>query len=159
DPPPADPSGRRPIVSPNWSTWPNIRHSLVQVAELTAYRLGFHAIPAPWYALLACFWATVGAFRLIGRQLTWWWVSGQYGPRQAAADTNAPAMGLKLHREVKATRAWRGIVLLAELLAAAIGGPILWAAAPRWALALGIAGAVVLLARFGRPEDRRIITP
>src|SRR5262245_22217661 len=47
--PPAHPSGRRPIVAPNWSTWRNIRHSLAQLAELTAYRIGFHAIRTPWY--------------------------------------------------------------------------------------------------------------
>ncbi len=158
-PPPANRSGRRPIVAANWSTWPNIKHSLRQAAELTAYRAGFHAIRSPWYTALATAWATVGAFRLTGRQLKWWWVSEQYGLRQSAADANDPAMWLKLHREVKATRAWRGLVLLAELGGVTIGGPILWATAPRWALALLIVAAVVLLARIGRPEDRRIISP
>jgi S-DNA-T family DNA segregation ATPase FtsK/SpoIIIE len=157
--PPVGPSGRRPIVPANWSTWPNIRHSLGQAVELTAYRAGFHALRSPWYAVLATFWAVVGLFRLTGRQLRWWWVHEQYGLRQAAADANDPQMWLKLHREVKATRTWRFIVLAAELLTLAVGGPILWATAPPWALALGVALAVVLLAQLGRPDDRRIITP
>ncbi|MEV6630075.1 cell division protein FtsK [Actinoplanes sp. NPDC051470] len=159
DAPPTGPSGRRPIVPANWSTWPNIRHSLVQAADLTAYRAGFHALRSPWYAALATFWAVVGVFRLTGRQLKWWWVTEQYGLRQAAADANDPQMWLKLHREVKATRMWRGLVLLAELLTAAIGGPILYATAPTWALGLCLAVVVVFLAHIGRPEDRRIITP
>ncbi|MEV4638333.1 cell division protein FtsK [Actinoplanes sp. NPDC049548] len=159
DEPPVGPSGRRPIVPANWSTWPNIKHSLRQAAELTAYRAGFHALRSPSYAILATFWAVIGLFRLTGRQLKWWWVSEQYGLRQAAADANDPQMWLKLHREVKATRAWRFAVLTAEVLTIAVGGPILWATAPTWALALGAALAVAFLAHVGRPDDQRIITP
>ncbi|RAO44462.1 cell division protein FtsK [Micromonospora saelicesensis] len=157
--PPVDASGKRPIVPANWSTWPNIRHSLAQAAALTGYRAGFHAVRAPWYATLATFWAGVGTFRLIGRQLKWWWVSEQYGLRQAAADANDPAMWLKLHREVKATRMWRGIVLAAEAVAVCVGGPVLYAVAPVWALVLTACLLVAFLAHIGRPEDRRIITP
>jgi len=153
------PSGRRPIVPANWSTWPNIRHSLAQAAEVTGYRIGFHALRSPLYATLAAFWAVVGVVRLTGRQLKWWWVTEQYALRQAAADANDPAMWLKLHREVKATRMWRFLVLTAEALTIGIGGPIMWATAPAWALVLVIAVMVALLAHLGRPADRRIITP
>jgi S-DNA-T family DNA segregation ATPase FtsK/SpoIIIE len=153
------PSGRRPIVPANWSTWPNVRHSLAQAAEVTAYRAGFHALRSPWYATLATFWAIVGVFRLTGRQLKWWWVTEQYTLRQAAADANDPAMWLKLHREVKATRMWRFLVLVAEVLTVVVGGPVLYVSAPRWALLLVAAAMVTFLAHLGRPDDRRIITP
>lgn len=159
DVPPVGPSGRRPIVPANWSTWPNIRHSLAQAAEVTGYRIGFHALRAPWYATLATFWAVVGVFRLAGRQLKWWWVTEQYALRQATADANDPAMWLKLHREVKATRMWRFLVLCAEALTIVVGGPVLWATAPMWVLVLVVAAIVTLLAHLGRPADRRIITP
>ncbi|MEV6306091.1 cell division protein FtsK [Actinoplanes sp. NPDC051861] len=159
DPPPAGSGSRIPIVPVGWNTWPNIKHSAKQAAALAAYRIGFHALRSPWYALLASFWSIVGLFRLLGRQIKWWWVTEQYGLRQAAADGNDPAMWLKLHREVKATRLWRGIVLLAGLLTAVIGGPVLYATAPTWALLLVGAGLVAFLAHVGRPEDRPIITP
>ena len=159
DTPPTGPSGRRPIVPANWSTWPNIRHSLAQAGELALYRLGFHALRSPLYAALATFWAVVGVFRLTGRQLKWWWVTEQYSLRQAAADANDPAMWLKLHREVKATRMWRFLVLAGEALTVLVGGPILWATAPIWALVLVLAVMVAFLAHLGRPADRRIITP
>jgi len=159
DPPPARPDGRRDIVPSNWSNWPNIKTSLRNAATLAGYRAGFHGLRAPWYAVQGLFWAVVGVFRLIGRHITWWWVSEQYGLRQAAADSNDPAMWLKLHREVKATRMWRGLVLAGELLAAGIGAPILYAMAPTWVLAVALVAVIALLARIGRPVDRRIITP
>ncbi|MEO3781555.1 cell division protein FtsK, partial [Micromonospora sp. B11E3] len=159
DPPPVASSGRRPILPSGWSTWPNIKHSIRQAAELAAYRAGFHTVRAPWYAAQATFWATVGAFRLTGRQLRWWWVSEQTGLRQAAADAGDAQTWHKLHREVKATRAWRGLVLTAEALTLAIGGPIVWATAPWWALTAGTGLVVAYLAHVGRPDDRPIITP
>ncbi|MEH1017849.1 cell division protein FtsK, partial [Micromonospora sp. CPCC 206060] len=134
DPPPVASSGRRPIIPPGWSGWRNIKHSLRQAAELAAYRVGFHTVRAPWYAVQAGFWATAGLFRLTGRQLRWWWVAEQTGLRQAAANAGDAAMWHKLHREVKATRTWRGLVLTAEALTIAVGGPIVWAVAPWWAL-------------------------
>ncbi len=160
DPPsPSGPSGRVPIVPVGWSTWPNIKHRIRQTLAVIGYRCGFHALRSPKYAILAVFWAAVGMFRLTGRQIKWWWVTEQYGLRQAAADANDPAMWLKLHREVKATRTWRFVVLCAELLTVAIGGPVIWATAPWWALALIIAGGTAFLAHLGRPDDRPIITP
>jgi len=156
---PAAANGRRPIVPAALSGWANLKSSIRYAAGLTGYRAGYHAVRAPWYAAQAGFWATLGGFRLIGRQLRWWWLSEQYGLRQKAADDNDPATWYKLHREVKATRAWRGTVLAAELLAAAIGGPILWAIAPWWALALAVVAAVAGLAHLGRPVDRPILRP
>ncbi|MEU8050024.1 cell division protein FtsK [Micromonospora haikouensis] len=159
DPPPATLSGRRPIVPAGWSTWPNIKHSARQAAELAAYRAGFHTVRAPWYATQAAFWATVGVFRLTGRQVRWWWVAEQTGLRQAAADAGDAQTWHKLHREVKNTRAWRGLVLAAEVLTLGVGGPIVWALAPWWALTAGAGLAVAYLAHVGRPDDRPIITP
>ncbi|WP_433298969.1 cell division protein FtsK [Actinoplanes sp. CA-030573] len=158
-PPPSGAAGRVPIVPVGWSTCPNIKHSIRQTLAVFGYRCGFHALRSPQYAILAAFWATVGVFRLAGRQIKWWWVTEQYALRQGTADANDPAMWLKLHREVKATRMWRFIVLCAEMLTVVIGGPILYATAPWWTLALVVTAVVAFLAHFGRPDDRPIITP
>jgi hypothetical protein len=127
-------------------------------AGLTAYRAGFHAARAPWYAALALFWAAVGAVRVVGRQVRWWWVSEQYGLEQQAANDRDPMMWLRLHREIKRTRAVRGVVLIGGTLASVFGGPVLLGMLPGWVLALAVAGAVAGLARVGRPVDRRIVT-
>lgn len=158
DLPKVGPSGHQPIVPPHLSTWPNIKHSIRNALRITGYRVGFHALRAPWYAAQAVFWAVVGLFRLLGAHITWWWVSEQYGLRQQAADRGDDVAWYKLHREVKATRAWRGTVIIGELITAAIGGPILWATAPTWALTIGVVALAALLARFGRPADRPIIS-
>ena len=151
--------GRKPIIPPNWHGWENIKATLRDYASLTAYRAGWHAIRSPWYAAQAAAFAVVGAGRVLNGQRRWWWLSEQYGLRQSAADTGDPQMWLKLHREVKATRAWRGAVLVAEALAAGIGGPIAWALSPTWAHVLVAGGAAGWLAHFGRPADRPILSP
>lgn len=159
DVPPSGSDGRRPIVPTSLRGWGNLRASVRYAAGLTAYRAGYHALRSPWYAVQAGFWSSIGLFRLLGRQLRWWWLSEQYGLRQAAADAKDAHLWLKLHREVKATRAWRGTVLAAELATLGIGGPVLWPLAPWWAKTAAAVVGVSYLAHIGRPADRRIISP
>ncbi|WP_433057064.1 cell division protein FtsK [Dactylosporangium sp. CS-033363] len=159
DAPPADPKGRRPIIPGRLLGWQNFKATVRDIAEDVLHRSAYHAVRAPWYGAQAAFWATVGLFKLIGRQLRWWWLSEQYGLRQRAADDNDPQTWYKLHREVKATRTWRGIVLAGELLALGVGGPIAYAVAPWWIVGLAAAGAVCGLARLGHPEDKPILRP
>nr|BFE55658.1 FtsK/SpoIIIE domain-containing protein [Dactylosporangium thailandense] len=159
DPPPAGRAGRQPVIPARLLGWQNFKATLRDIAAETLHRGAFHAVRAPWYAAQAGLWSVVGVARLLGRQLRWWWLSEQYGLRQAAADANDPATWYKLHREVKATRAWRGIVLAAEVAALAIGGPVAYALAPWWVIGLAAAGAVCGLARLGRPQDRPILRP
>ncbi|WFE27800.1 cell division protein FtsK [Solwaraspora sp. WMMD791] len=161
DPPPvsAGPDGRRPIIPAQLANWVNIRATVRDAAGLVAYRAGYHAVRSPRYAVLAAFWASVGAARLAGRHIRWWWLAEQTGLRQRAADAGDWHAWQKLHREVKATRAWRGLVLVVEAVTVGVAGPLLWAAAPWWATAAVGGCAVAWLARIGRPADRPIITP
>ena len=158
DPAPVRADGRRPIVPAalrRGSLAATVRHTSGRWLHVAA----FHAVRAPWYALLAAFWSVVGVFRLTGRQLHWWWLAEQTGLRQQAATANDPAAWIKLHHEVKDTRRWRGICLAAEVLGLAVGVPVLCTVAPR-PVALGLAGvAVAWLAHVGRPADRPIVSP
>ncbi|MEU4241898.1 cell division protein FtsK [Actinoplanes sp. NPDC026619] len=156
--PETDKAGRRPVIPSAWSGWPNVKASLRDTGMLTWYRVRFHGVRSPWYAAQALFWATWGLIRVLGAHIRWWWVSEQYTLRQAAADRQDDQAWYKLHREVKATRAWRGFVILCEVLLAGFAGPVLWTLAPGWVLVLGFAGAVALLARYGRPVDRPIVS-
>ncbi len=147
--------GRRPII-PTDLHRANLGATLANTAGRWGHVAAFHAVRSPWYALQAAAWAVVGAFRLAGRQMRWWWVNEQYTLLQQAASDNDPAMWLKLHREGKSTRRWRGLVLLGQAIALCVaviltlGLPVLWQ--------IGIAaGMVPVLARHGRPAGRQII--
>jgi hypothetical protein len=64
-----------------------------------------------------------------------------------------------LHKEAQNSRRDRGLVLLGAAFAAALGLALTWKFAPWWAWVLLAAVVVPLLARAGRPADRRIIRP
>ncbi|MDN3358924.1 hypothetical protein [Actinomadura sp. DC4] len=148
---------RHPIIPAELRGWPTIRATAEHAIGRWAHQLSYHAVRAPRYAVLGCFWASVGVFRLTGRHLRWWWVTEQFGLRQGAAERNDPEMWMKLHREVKATRTWRGIVLVGEAAGVAMAAGVILTG-PAWLLAATLAGVVPALARIGRPTDRRIIS-
>ncbi|GAA0333101.1 hypothetical protein NE235_13365 [Actinoallomurus spadix] len=154
-----DASGQwQPIIPPALRTWASVKASVRQIIGRWAHQAGYHAVRAPQYAMLGGFWAGVGVFRLIGRQLRWWWVTEQNTLRQYAADRNDAEVWMKLHREVKATRTWRGIVLLGETAGVGVGASMV-ANGPWWVSAVTLAVAVPALAHVGRPIDRPIISP
>jgi S-DNA-T family DNA segregation ATPase FtsK/SpoIIIE len=149
---------RRPII-PAGLRGDNLRATTRRHAGNLGHRAGYHLVRLPVYVPLGAFWALVGVFRLLGRQLRWWWLSEQHSLRQEAANRNDPDTWHKLHREAKSTRAWRGIVLAGEAVALAIVVAVLVAAAPWWVdLFVGLA-AVPALARIGRPVDKPIVQP
>jgi len=136
----------------------NLAPTVKRAAGRTGHRVAYHVVRSPGYTVAAAWWAVVGVFRLIGRQLRWWWLVEQHQLRQDAATANDPATWLKLHHEVRAVRRWRGLVLAGELVALAVGGVLLALVAPRWAWLVVAAVAVPLLARLGRPAGRPIVT-
>ncbi|MEU4230048.1 hypothetical protein AB0F17_37635 [Nonomuraea sp. NPDC026600] len=148
---------RRPIIPPGLRRG-SLPGTVRRTAGQVAYVAGFHAARAPWYTLQALWWAIVGVFRLIGRQFRWWWVIEQYTLLQNSASDNDPAMWLKLHREGKATRRWRGIALFFQIIALGIVILIAMGAdlAPLWWAGTAVV-LVPALARYGRPAGRQII--
>ncbi|HZE34294.1 MAG TPA: hypothetical protein VE198_23020, partial [Actinoallomurus sp.] len=156
--PPAREGERRPIIAPQWHGLDSIKATVRRIIGRWAYHAGYHAARAPQYAAQGGFWAGVGVFRLIGRQVRWWWVTEQHALRQHAADRNDAELWMKLHRDAKNTRTWRGIVLAGE--AAGVGtGVAVVAGGPWWLTGAALAVAVPFLAHVGRPVDRRIISP
>lgn len=147
----------RPIV-PAALRRGNLAPTVKRTAGRTGHRVAYHVVRSPGYTVAAAWWAVVGVFRLIGRQLRWWWLVEQHQLRQDAATANDPATWLKLHHEVRAVRRWRGTVLAGELVGLAVGGVLLALVAPRWAWLVVAAVAVPLLARLGRPAGRPIVT-
>lgn len=155
-------SGWRPVVpaglSAALSSWAGAWESVRYLAGVTGYRVAFHTVRAPWYALQTLWWAVVGVFVVIRAHLRWWWVSEQHTLREQAVAAGDADAWYRLHRELIFTRATRGRVMATEALTAAAAGLAGWAWAPWWLLTpLGVV-AVVLLARVGRPPDRSILS-
>lgn len=148
----------RPVVPASLRSG-NLRATARHHAGRTGHRAAYHLVRIPRYLLLAAFWAIVGVFRLLGRQVRWWWVMEQHGMRQAAATADDAETWLKLHHEALRVRTWRGLVLLGELVGLAVAVSVLVLIAPWWVAVLAVLLAVVALAQLGRPIDRPIVTP
>jgi S-DNA-T family DNA segregation ATPase FtsK/SpoIIIE len=152
------PGERLPIL-PRSLHRENLRGTVATFAGLQWHRTRYHGLRAPFYLLAVAVFAVVGLFRLIARQLHWWWLLEQHELRSEAAAAGDTREWLKLHREAKATRKVRGWLLAAELVVIAVAALIL-ARYGRWWM-WPAAGVCVLpmLAVAGRPDGRRIIAP
>lgn len=147
---------RRPIIPPQLRPQ-NLKATARRAGGRAAHVSAFHAVRLPWYVVRLAYYAARGVLRVAGGQIRWWWVPGAYSMEQHAANTNQLLEWQRVHREVKATRMWRGIVLAAETLALVIGLPIMLALVPAaWLLLVGT-GAVAGLAHYGRPAGRTLI--
>lgn len=148
-----------PVIPQHLRSLGGIGDAVARHAHRLAHRVGFHGLRAPRYLLLALLWAGVGLVRLVGRQLAWWWVAEQAWLRSQVVAAGDSREWLRLHREVKDTRRFRGLLLAAELVAvtAAVTVLILRHLMPGWAWLVVAAVAVPALARVGRPADRPII--
>ncbi|MEU0560929.1 cell division protein FtsK [Dactylosporangium sp. NPDC006015] len=149
---------RRPVIPAALRGTSNMKAAARRAAGRAGHTLAYHVVRLPRYVVLAAFWAVVGAGRLAGRQVRWWWVAEQSTLRQEAATRNDPATWLALHREARATRLWRATVLGAELLGIIVVGLVLALVAPGWVQVLTMAVTVPLLARVGRPVGRPIMS-
>jgi hypothetical protein len=160
-PPPGAPGeGTRLPILPAWArSRQAIRAQVRRVVGRWLHTAGYHAVRSPMYAALGAWYASVGLFRLAGRQLRWWWLSEQEQLRQAAATANDPDTWHKLHREARHTRRWRAIVLAAEALTTGLGITLLLTLAPAWVIGGVLAVVVPVLAHIGRGSGRPIIDP
>ncbi|MES9606166.1 hypothetical protein [Actinomadura sp. NPDC000929] len=155
-----DPEGDAyPVIPHHLRSLGGVGEAIGRHTRRAAHRLAFHAIRAPRYVALAGLWGAVGVWRLIDRQLSWWWVSENDYLRSLAVAQGDSREWYKLHREVKETRRVRGTILAGQAAAVLAGGLLLVKFAPWWGWAAVAAVAVPWLAHFGRPEDHPIIAP
>jgi S-DNA-T family DNA segregation ATPase FtsK/SpoIIIE len=148
---------RLPVIPPQWSGRANIRASLLLVGGQHWHRARYHGVRSPLYLLSAIWWAIVGVFRVVARQVHWWWLLEQHDLRSLAVVEGDSREWTKLHKEAKETRKVRGLILAAEIVGVAVAILILIHLHIWWAWLILIAVIVPLLARYGRPEDLRII--
>ena len=150
--------GERRQIIPARLRRENVRATAASQAGLFWHRVRYHALRSPLYLVAVLVWAVVGAVRLAGRQVGWWWTLESHELRSKAVASGDSREYLRLHKEAKDDRKTRGIVLALEVAALAIGAGVLARFGPLWSKALAVAVAVLLLARAGRPEGHRIIS-
>ena len=150
------PAGERlPVIPPHLRTAAGVKAAARYHAGRHAHRAAYHSLRSPRYLLLALFWSVVGVFRLIARQIAWWHLLEQHGLRsQAAADGDSREWS-KLHKQAQETRKVRGIILGFELAGLAVAAAVLARYSPWWGWLLVACVVLPLLARHGRPADRR----
>ena len=152
------PGERRPIL-PAWlASVDAAKHHARRSAGYAWHAARYHGLRSPVYlaAILGC--AVAGAAVLAGRWLHWWLF-----PVPAEVYADAIADGHRhwhrtaaVHKEMSKTRA---LISVAVILAALVGGQLAWKHAPHWVWLIAAAAALPVLARFGRPEGRRIVGP
>jgi S-DNA-T family DNA segregation ATPase FtsK/SpoIIIE len=151
------PGERQPILPAQLRGWVNVRATVILACAQTWYRARYHGVRSPLYLFAVLVWAVIGAVRLAARQIHWWWVLEQHELRSKAVIDGDSREWMRLHKEAKATRQVRGLVLLGELVALGIAGVLVARYAPLWGwVALGC-GAVLALARAGSPAGHRIM--
>ncbi len=149
---------RRPIV-PRALQRRNIASTVRWHAGLSWHRARYHGIRAPFYLLALAWHAARGAGRVTGRVVAWWhWPHGWVLESQAvAAGRSGHHDAMRAHQQGLKTRAARGRIIAAVLVACAA---VLAAAVlllPWWSwIPAGLAAAAIL-ARHGKPEGRPVI--
>jgi S-DNA-T family DNA segregation ATPase FtsK/SpoIIIE len=146
----------RPIIPPHLLPT-NLKATTARVAGRAWHVTRYHAVRSPWYTLKMAAFAARGLARLAAAQVRWWWVRNSFTLEQHAADTRQLIEWERIHRQIKATRMWRGSVLTAEVLALGLAGPVVWSSLPTVWQALAAAGCTAVLARHGRPAGQTVI--
>ena len=152
-----DASDLRPVL-PEWLKRKEDRSSARKWAgQYTAHRVKYHGVRAPLYAGKVAVYAPVGAARATARVGKFVAHGESHKLRMEAADKADPKAYLLLAKErnhrVKLRLITVGLaafVLLVTLLLA-------WWLAPSWVMPALAGGAVLGLARLGRPKDRPIL--
>ena len=84
--------------------WPDRARDGVPRGPIALVATKFGLVREPWLS------------RLIGKQIRWWWVPNSVALEQKAADAGELKEWEKIHRQLKATRMWRGVVLALQNL-------------------------------------------
>ena len=150
---------RRPVIPVHLRTWGGVRKTAARHGGLLTHRGAYHAVRSPGYLLKASGWAVYGLLLCIERARRWWWVAEQTRLRSLAVVAGDSREWRNLHKDAKSSRRDRGLVLLAAAFAIALAAALMAKFAPWWGWVLLAAVVLPLLARAGRPADKRIIRP
>jgi len=117
----------------------------------------YHGVRSPLRLAATLGWAVVGVIRIVFAQVGWWWVSEQTLLRHQAIASGDTQKWVTLHKHAREVRLVRGLILLAEAIALAVGGGLLSSCSMLLWIPVGVV-AVPVLAWIGRPDDKPIMT-
>jgi S-DNA-T family DNA segregation ATPase FtsK/SpoIIIE len=147
----------RPILPEHLKTWAAARKHYTWHVRRGRHHFLCHLVRLPGRLWNTLRYAALGLLKLGWLQVNWWWCTEQTYLRMQAVRQNDPRTWESLHKHAVKRRAFRGGVLGAELIALLVITGTVTAYAP---LAWVPIGTVVLplLAWFGRPDDKPILT-
>ena len=148
-----------PVIPRHLSTIEGIKAHTRRQAALHKHRAAYHAVRSPAYALRVTGYAMRGVAVTAWRVSAWGWARDIHTLLSEEVGAGNTREALRIHKELKSTRSFRGWVILACLVVAAAAGVALAVYGRWWADALAIVLAVGVLARVGRPADKPIVTP
>jgi S-DNA-T family DNA segregation ATPase FtsK/SpoIIIE len=157
-----DDEGEYRALFPPWlSSWEEFQAELRHHTGRHWHATAYHGLRAPQYVLGALWCAVIGVTRLTHRLMRWWhWTEGWLLESQAVAAGRAGhADAMRAHIEGKKTRAKRGRIILACLIAGVILVIAGLAHLPWQAWILIGAAAVIVLAMHGKPRGRPLVQP
>jgi hypothetical protein len=147
-----------PVIPAHLQTIGGIKAAAVTCAGRQLHRAGYHGIRLPGYLLLASVYAAAGVFKVGARVTRWGWVLHAVPLEFDAAKSGDGREFRSVHDKLRKTRSFRGRVILASTAGAVLALSLMvkYAPWPVWALFGGV--LLVVLAKAGRPADRRIVT-
>jgi S-DNA-T family DNA segregation ATPase FtsK/SpoIIIE len=149
---------RRPIVPASLRSKAG-RHALFTLlVAIAAHEALWQLSRVPLYMGKVLLWSPNGLRLALWRPMRWASAEeGNYDLRQSAANRGDADTWLNLDARRMRQAKPRWTLLLVIALALVVGVLVFRAFAPTWAQTLASAGAVLLLARLGRPQDKPIL--
>lgn len=148
---------RRPIIP----AWARSRRQRAEVGHWmlgrTAHTLLYHVSRSPKYLAKLSWYAPIGVWKTAARAV--WWAraeDGNWHLRQHAASRGDAKTWLDLERTRQQSSVWRWWLLGGAVVALVVAVLVLWLLAAGWLQLAVAAGALIGLARLGRPADRTI---
>ena len=148
----------RPILPAHLKSWGAARKHYGWHLKRGRHHTLYHLVRVPARIWDTLRWSALGALKIGWIELNWWWVTEQAYLRSQAVATNDPRTWESLHKHAIKVRARRGSVLAAQTAAILLAIGSLAAFAPWWAWLAAAAVVLPVLAWFGRPDDKPILS-
>ena len=152
-----EPGEWKPVVPEHLRTPEGRRKAASWQVKRAKHHAAYHGIRSPWRLVLTLTWAFVGLARIAAVQIAWWWNAEQTFLRHKAIADGDTGKYLMLHKHAREVRLVRGCILLAEVIALAVGAALLSSVSLLLWIPVGLVG-VPVLAWIGRPDDKPIMT-
>jgi hypothetical protein len=147
-----------PVVPEHLRTAAGVRGAMVKHAGRKYHQAKYHGLRSPKYLVLTSGYAVAGAFRLAWKVNRWAWVLHAVPLEIEAALAKDGREFRSMHKEIKRTRLTRLKIVLAVAAGVllALGAVVKFVPWELWP-PLILTGLIVL-ARYGRPPDKRIMS-